>query len=58
MALYLGSSGKRELILDGHTYCLNLLSSAPILNGIILLSSDAFVLKDSKGTYLTAKESE
>lgn len=57
MALYLG----RDLVkinIDGITYSLNLFSSIPILNGIILLSSEGYILKDSNYLFLTAKESE
>ena len=57
MALYLG----RDLVkinIDGATYSLNLFSEIPILNGIILLSSEGYILKDSNGLFLTAKESE
>ena len=58
MALYLGSSEKQKVILDGKTYYLNLYSSAPITNGTRLLSSDGYILKDSSGLYLTFKEGE
>lgn len=55
MALYLGSE-KKKLNLSGLTYCLNLFSATTIVNGIQLLSSDNYVLKDSNGLYVTAKE--
>ena len=58
MALYLGSSEKLKINLDGLKYSLKLFSTIPILNGIKLLSSDDYILKDSNGLYLTAKESE
>lgn len=57
MALYLGGD-KLKINLDGIVYCLNLISQTPILNGIKLLSSENYILKDSNGLYLTAKESE
>ena len=57
MALYLGSN-KIKINLNGVTYCLNLFSETIILNGIKLLSSDNYILKDSNGFFLTAKESE
>lgn len=59
MALYLGSD-KVKLTLDNIIYHLNLFtsSSQPIFNGIILKSSDEYILKDSNGIYLTAKEAE
>lgn len=57
MALYLGSK-KVKLNFDEATYCLNLLTSTIILNGIRLLTSEGYILKDSNGLYLTVKESE
>lgn len=57
MALYLGSN-KVKINLDGVAYYLNLYSTTAIVNGIALLSSDDYILKDSNGLYLTAKESE
>lgn len=57
MALYL-SGDKLKINLDGIVYCLNLSSTTPITNGIRLLSSDDYILKDSSGLYLTAKEDE
>ena len=57
MALYFGSE-KQKIVLDGVVYCLNLFSEIPIVNGIMLLSSDDYILKDVNGLYLTAKESE
>lgn len=58
MALYLGSSDKQKIVLDGNTYFLNLFSKILITNGEILLSSDNYILKDSNGLFLTIKESE
>lgn len=55
MALYLGS----EIIkinINGVVYNLNLFSTTPIFNGASLLSSEGYILKDSNGIYLTAKE--
>ena len=57
MALYLGSE-KKKLYLDYNRYKINLYSDTPIISGIKLLSSDYFILKDSKNVYLTAKEDE
>lgn len=57
MALYLGS----EIIkvnINGVVYKLNLFSTTPIFNGISLLSSESYILKDANGIYLTAKEVE
>lgn len=58
MALYLGSSDKQKIVLDGNTYFLNLFSKILITNGDVLLSSDNYILKDSNGLFLTVKESE
>ena len=55
MGLYLGSE-KVKVILNGVLYNLNIYSSIPIMNGIMLLSSDGYILQDSDGAYLTAKE--
>lgn len=57
MALYLGGD-KFKINLDGIIYRLNLISQTPILNGIKLLTSENYILKDSNGLFLTAKESE
>lgn len=58
MALYLGSGDKQKVVLNGAVYCLNLFTKVAITNGIRLLSSDNYILKDSNGLYLTVKESE
>lgn len=55
MALYLGSNGRIKINLDGAVYCLNIYSKVPVVNGIRLVSSDGFILKDSKRLYLTTK---
>lgn len=57
MALYLGNE-KVKINLDGIKYCLNLCKTIPVMVGIILLSSDDYVLKDQNGIYLTVKEGE
>lgn len=56
MALYLGSSEKLKINLDGIAYYLNLFSEIPITNGVRLLYSEGYILKDSNGLYLTTKE--
>lgn len=58
MALYLGGSEKLKINLGNITYCFNLFSETPITNGIRLLSSEGYILKDFTGLYLTVKESE
>lgn len=55
MGLYLGSDQVR-MFLDHHTWCVNLFSAIPIVNGVLLKSSEDYILKDSNGLYLTAKE--
>lgn len=57
MALYLGND-KVKINLGNTKFCLNLFAEIPMLNGISLLSSEGYTLKDSNGLYLTAKESE
>ena len=53
MALYIGNK-KVKISLDGSAFRLNLFSETIITNGIRLLSSDGFILKDSNGLYLTS----
>ena len=57
MALYLGSE-KVKINLNGDVYDLKLFSDKPILNGVLLLSSEGYILKDINNIYLTAKEDE
>lgn len=57
MALYFGNS-KVKINSNYLKYILNLYSSIPIINGVVLKSSDNYILKDSKGLFLTTKEAE
>lgn len=57
MALYLGDN-KVKINLNGIMCSLNLFSSNLILNGVSLLSSEGYILRDSNGLYLTTKESD
>lgn len=57
MALYLNYNKVKIYLTDG-SYRLNICSSSPFVNGIMLLSFDNYILKDSNGVYLTAKEEE
>lgn len=57
MALYIGTN-KVKVNMNDVKYRLNLYSTTPIINGVKLLSSDNYVLKDKNGKYLTAKEGE
>lgn len=57
MGLYIGGA-KYKLIVGGDVCNLNVYTPTPITNGIRLLSSDDFILKDINNLYLTVKESE
>lgn len=57
MALYLGID-KVKLNLDNVVYNLNLFSETPIVTGVMLLSVDNNIIKDSNGLYITTKEDE
>ena len=57
MALHLGGD-KLKINANGSVCSLIVYTAEQILNGIKLLSSENYVLKDSSGLYLTAKESE
>lgn len=55
MALYIGAN--KYKVIAGNTICdMRLYSETPITNGIRLLSSDGFILKDINGLYLTLKK--
>jgi hypothetical protein len=59
MAIYLGNSGKLKLSINHNVWRLVIPSSSsslPIVNGVLLKSFDNYILKDSNGVYLTAKE--
>lgn len=58
MALYLGSSGELKINSNGTVCYLNFFSTIPITNGIRLLSSENYILKDTNGLYITTKEEE
>lgn len=58
MALHLGSSKNLKITNTGTKMKFNFYTVEPIINGIRLLSSDNYILKDSNGLYLTVKESE
>ena len=57
MSLYLGNE-KVTINLNGLMYLLNIYSTELIINGVLLLSSDDYILRDINGLYLTAKEAE
>jgi hypothetical protein len=55
MAVYVGGT-KCNAILGNVIYNMNLYISDPIANGIFLLSSDDYLLKDSMGLCLIPKD--
>ena len=52
MALYLGNS-KVKVNINGVAYRFNLYADPPITNGLRLLTSEDFVIKDVNGVYIT-----
>lgn len=57
MPLYLGSSEKLKITApNGGAIRLHVYTPIPITNGDLLRSSDDYILTDSRGVYLTAKE--
>ena len=59
MALYLGSSEKLKVGLDGTIRCINLvIATKPSSDKDRLLSLDNYILMDMNGLYLISKESE
>jgi len=56
MALYLGSSEKLQINLNGTACDLKLYSETPVVNGDLPISSDGYVLRDLSLLYLTAKD--
>lgn len=57
MAIYLGET-KYKLIVGGDICDMQIYSPIPITNGIRLLSSDDYILKDINGLYLTTKKED
>ena len=55
MDLYIGNK-KFRICFNGQICKINLLSVEVLLNGIQLLSKDGYILRDSNGLYLTARE--
>ena len=58
MALYIGNSEKMKIHLGDALKHLNVFSTVLITNGIRLLSSEGYILRDSNGAYLTAKKED
>ena len=57
MAIYVGGT-KCKLTVDNVAHKMHVYSFNPITNGIRLLSSDNYILADSKGIYITIKDNE
>lgn len=53
MAIYLGDNTKLKININGVNYKLNLHSSIPVTDGIRLISSDGYVLRDYNCLYAT-----
>lgn len=60
MALYLGNNEKLKINLGDAIYIMNIFSALPIIEDIILSSSDDCILKDFNELYLSplVKEEE
>ena len=58
MALYLGRSEKLKINIANAVCRFVISSQTPAPSGITLLSFDNYILKDSNGVKLTAKESK
>jgi hypothetical protein len=56
MAIYLGDSKKLTIYFNGVVHSLEIYTKTAAADIIRLLSSDDFVLQDSRGIYLIAKE--
>lgn len=56
MAFYLGSLGKVKININDNRYSMKFFSTTPISNGIRLLTSEGYSLKDSKEQTLTVKK--
>lgn len=58
MALYLGNGEKLKINLNNSVCRMNFYTENPVTNGVRLLSSDGYILKDINGLYLIAKGDE
>lgn len=57
MNLYINGM-KVKINLNGSGYNLNIYSSDPVINNMLLSSSDNYILTDSRGVYLTVQKEE
>lgn len=58
MAIYLGNGEKVKISFNGSFCSLKVASMPQSVSNNCLISSDDYILKDSDGVYLIAKESE
>lgn len=58
MALRLGTSEKVKVQKGDALIHFNIYTLKPITNGVRLLSSENYTLKDSRGIYITAKKED
>jgi hypothetical protein len=58
MPAYLGNSEKVKIMHSGSLIKFNVFTTKPITNGVRLVTSDNYTLKDSKGLYLTVKDGD
>jgi hypothetical protein len=57
MGIHIGSSEKLKISASkSGIFRLNIPSLAPVVNGVMLRTTDNYILKDSNGMYITAKE--
>ena len=56
MRVYLGDSGKLQVYVNKQKYALDLYTIISIINGIRLMSSEPYYLRDENGNQLTVKE--
>lgn len=57
MGLYINGE-KIKININGNKYDFNLFASIPITNGIRIISSEGFTLRDITKLYLTTKEGD
>lgn len=58
MNIYLGNSGKLCAYLGGKKYVINLHCENLFVEGLYLMSSEPYFLKDENGNYLTVLREE
>lgn len=58
MGLYLGSSKKQKISINGTKCHFNIISLEPTNNNVGLISSDNYILMDLNGLYIVPKETQ